>query len=52
MWRVAREANRLIRVGLVMCAVVVPAHAQYKCTGTGGAISFQQTPCYSRCLLA
>lgn len=30
---------------LLACAT--QAHAQYKCTGPGGSISFQQTPCAS-----
>lgn len=30
---------------LGLCALVSGVHAQFKCTSTSGAVSFQQTPC-------
>lgn len=32
---------------VAMLVVMAPAHAQYKCTGADGAVSFQQSPCAS-----
>jgi hypothetical protein len=47
MGRTAWDADRLLLGFVAMLAVIAPAHAQYKCTGADGAISFQQAPCAS-----